>query len=575
MSFDHLTLMRDSRISLPAYGHVMGQKEDEDLPFNPNAITRDLQNTVLEYVNDTPRDPLTNQTKFLALCGGRQNGKSLCVELALYPKAAYTPGWDHVCMADKKERADYLHERVHFAHQRWPETIRSPTIPSKERRQLTFDPEVKLGGRMRTLSAQDGAAGIGQSMSSFHGSEIPFWPDAGDVWTMLRPAIINRDNALMVLESTPAPADQPSVEWWKDILTDAKHGLDRWLYAFFPFWDGLLARRPWIYGTPTNEELRLLEKWGHAGLSLENLAFRRITLDGDPQIRRNPDLFGVWYPFDDLTCWLGAIKGVIHTSLIEKALARIGHPVEWRGTYLEYEDPEEGAQYVLGADGSGFGVRDHAAFQVLKVYKGEWTQVACFSDNVADPVEFTAAILKAAERYNRALVVVESNGVGAGPLSLLIASGYRNLFYEAKGKPGKWASGKSVDEMTGALCDALRDVLYVFDKDTLDQCSTYRNDKRIEDGAVAEMLRGHIGRGRRKRHHWDKVSALKMAVMGALSMSVRSKPDAEEPDNVVPLFSQMPFDQREQWISAEAARKAPAKRSGSTYRRVTPKKWRR
>jgi len=70
----------------------------------------------------------------------------LTAELCGYVKAAYTPGWDHVCIADNKKRAEYLHSRVHFCHELWPETIRSPTIPNREARQLTFNS--KAGGKI-------------------------------------------------------------------------------------------------------------------------------------------------------------------------------------------------------------------------------------------------------------------------------------------------------------------------------------------------------------------------------------------------------------------------------------------
>ena len=70
---------------------------------------------------------------------------------------------------------------------------------------------------------------------------------------------------------------------------------------------------------------------------------------------------GRLYPFDDLTCWLSGASGVIHRSMLERHTEAADF--EWRGTYMEYEPPQPGAVYVLGADPAGYGVRDHAAFQ--------------------------------------------------------------------------------------------------------------------------------------------------------------------------------------------------------------------
>jgi hypothetical protein len=554
--------LRNPVISLPRFGKIIDQKTNQLIAYDPEQITYNQQNTILNYVNAPPMTDYS-QARWLVLLKSRQTGGSLTAELAYYPKAAYTVGYDHVAIADTDDRANYLHQRVHLAHQNWPAEFRAPTIPNRESRQLTF--EGKIGGKMRTMSARQSAAGIGQSISSLHASELPFWDDAAHVFNLLLPSMINRDHASMIMESTPAPQDSGSVDWWKDMCTDAKYGIGRWIYAFFPFWDGKLNQRPWSKDwMPDQEELRLLNQYHKSGLRLENLAFRRFMMETDKEIRRNPQLFSVFYPFDDVSCWQGIRNG----ALPERALLKHEQTGlrEWFGPYQEYEQPEADAKYVIGADGAGWGVRDHAAFQVLKIYQGEWTQVACFAAPNYDPVEFTALLLATAEKYNMAEIVVESNGVGAGPLSLIIANGYRNLYYENPGKPGKTATGKSVGEMTGYLIDALQDELILNDKDTLHQLKSYRNDKLVEDAVAVELLRGTIGRRRRERHHWDKVSALKMAIIGARESTQPRKPRLNLPANVV-LFGNMTWDQRQSY-DKELAAVAKTQKSRTKYRPV-------
>ena len=73
---------------------------------------------------------------------------------------------------------------------------------------------------------------------------------------------------------------------------------------------------------------------------------------------------------------------------------------------MEYEQPESGAVYVMGVDPAGYAARDHAAFQVLKIYDGEWTQVAAFG-GITDPVLFAKKIYEVGRKYNNALVAVE------------------------------------------------------------------------------------------------------------------------------------------------------------------------
>ena len=520
---------------------------------------------MLTYASCPPRT-VHGQTKWLVLLGPRQMGKSLTAAFCGYSKAAYIPGYDQVIIADTKDRADYLHKRIHFLHNRWAHEVRSPTVPSRETRQLTFDSD--YGGRMRVLSGAAGAVGIGQSIDFLHASEVGYWPDAGGQWSLINPAIINRDECMVMLECTPVPSSAPSSIWWKDTCADAKKGQGRWLYKFVPFWDSQLNVRPWPKGSAfTNEELDLLNRYQHLGLRPENLAFRRFTLESDREITRNPDLFMVYYPLDDVTCWIASTGGVIHKSVLERHLKK--KLVEHTDAYMEFEPPEPQAQYVIGVDPAGYAARDHAAFQVLKVYENEWKQVACYADTT-DPVTFSRQLLKVATRYNKALVAVESNGVGVAVIALMQEAGYRNMFSEVFGKPGIHTSSQLLDKLMGFLIDALMDQLNLSDEDTVKQLLGYGDDKKMEDGVRQEMRAGGtVSKGKRSRHHWDLVSALLMAVRAARSMPRRTKLGSEDTtvSNVVP-FSKLTYDETQRYREEVQARKrVTSKKRRSKYRR--------
>ena len=556
--------LRNPSVSLTQFGRVMDQRTGSEAIFDPKALTHDLQATIMSYFSKPPQTD-TGQTCWLALLGPRQTGKSTAGELCAYPVTAYSPGWDHVCIADTKDRAEYLHRRVHYTHARWPEGVRAPTVPNREIRQLTFDERV--GGKMRILSGESGAVGIGQSPDSFHGSELPYWADAGAQFTLIYPSMVNRDHSLMFLESTPAPADAPSAEWWHDHCREAKRGGGRWLYSFFPFWDGKLNRRPWHKTWKLDiEELRLLDKYGSEGLTKENLSFRRLMLETDSAIRRNPDLFQVYYPFDDITCWISTSSSVIHGSLLDRHKKSILNP--WVGPYQEYEKPEPGAFYVIGVDPAGYAARDHAAFQVLKVYDGEWTQVACFADHT-EPIPFSKKILEIARRYNDAVVAVESNGVGAAVLALLEELDCKKIYHEKAYRPGITATSKSVDQMLSWLQEALKDELILNDSDTLDQLISYKHDKRVEKTASSEILYGRKSdRRRRDRHHWDKISALQMAIVAARKAPRRyKKVEPKGLENVI-LFKDLTWNQIQSYRKKVNTDKGRKKKSRVTYRSV-------
>ena len=207
---------------------------------------------------------------------------------------------------------------------------------------------------------------------------------------------------------------------------------------------------------------------------------------------------------------------------------------------MEYEAPEHDAIYVIGVDPSGHAARDHASFQVLKIYDGEWTQVACFATNI-DPLAFSRKLEEVGRYYNNAKIVVESNGVGQSVLALLREWDYSNIYYEKKRRPGFTTTAKSIDMTLGYLVDALLDDLIFYDKDTLEQLQSYRNDKQVEENPNSEIVRGKVSKKRRPRHHWDKISALQMAIVGARVAPRRMKPTTGE--NVI-LLGQYTYNER-------------------------------
>jgi hypothetical protein len=485
------------------------------IKYDPGRITRTLQQTVLAYCSEPPRNAY-GQTRWLLVLKPRQAGISTLVANCGYVKAAYLPEQDVVTIADTRDRAQYLHTRVHALHRAWPEEFRGQTIPNREARQMSF----VHGSKIRTLSADGQGVGIGLTPSFLHMSELPWWVDLGGVLGNLRPALEQRKNVLVIGETTPGPMKEPSAERTKELVRDAKLGNGRWLLSFAPWWDGVMNARPWKpEWSLTNEELRLLEAYGEQGLGLDNLCFRRMMLE-EPEFRRDPTLFEIFYPSTDTDCWGKGSSGVIPAHAVEKhqKLDLVQAPEG----YAEFEAPEADALYVIGVDPVGQAARDHGAFQVLKVYDGEWKQVARYNGHTG-PNELEPLLRLTGERYNTARIVVESNGVGQAILALLKVNGYRGIYHEGLGRAGVVSTGHNADKHLSWLIDALMDDLVLLDAETVSQLADYRHDKRIEESATSEQIRHATNKRRRDRHHWDLVSALIMAVIGARTVPRRSK----------------------------------------------------
>jgi hypothetical protein len=562
MDFSTMQELRDPAITLEAFGTILDQRTGEIVPYDSGAIAPYLQASMLDFVGNTPRDDDGNK-KWLAVLASRQVGKSATAALATYIRTAYYPGTYSAIITDTKERSEDLFRTVLSCHEHMPDEVRVPTIPNPERRQITFG----HNGKIRTLSAQSNMVGIGRAFDALQISEPVFMPNAPEMWTGILPAAINRAEASILLECTPGPMSAPGAEWYRDICDAAARGQGRWQFLFAPFYSSLLNERTWKSGDRlTQYEIKLLEQFGSQGkapesnpgdwryLTLENLAFRRHILEMDAEIRRVPELFKVFFPTDAITCWAEPGGAAIPSHALERHIERINEMEEWRppdGMYQEYEPPEPGAVYVIGADPAGYLGGDQAAFQVLKVYVEEVVQVATFSSNEVVPQEFARHLLEAATRYNDAEVVCESTGVGLATLSVL-EMGYldgvvlpdgkggekryylKNLYYhhmatKAEVKPGRPATPRTNAEGLAALIDTLMDTMKLNDRDTLKQLRSYRRDKEVAASDKWQILNeGKKMTGRRAKHHYDKVSALMIACAAVRRAPQRYKPMTNE-----------------------------------------------
>lgn len=610
---EHWGLMRNVRESLPEFGTILDLKAGRMRRYNPNAIAPHLQWGILDYISDpyregeNPEDP-NAFSDILCVLASRQQGKSATAALGVSTRASFMPGSYSAIIADVKDRAEDLFRACLLNQKRMPENIRSPAPDSKEKRQLSF----LNGAKVRTLSAEQGNVGIGRPFDNLHLSELPFWDDAAGNWNLLWPAINNRGNNRTILESTPAEMSNPSAEWYRDICTDARLGRGRWRFLFAPFYSSKLNERPWNpEWNLTAYEADLLDKWGPKGLypesapgelrylTLENLAFRRETMAMDVKVRRFPELFEVFYPVDSVTCWKSGLGGSIPSSALDRHRAAVLVPWGAHVRYKQYSDPKPGAIYVIGADPAGWGGGDQAAFQVLEVWDDQLIQVATFSSNEVQPTEFARLLIEESRKWNDAMVICENNGVGLATTQLLHqahkegitlrnAHGkderyhLKNMYYHqlasrSEQVPG-WPSNKStLQEVLGTLIDELMDRLVLRDEETVNQLGSYRRDKDVQESDNYRILNGNDQgmKGRRGKHHWDRVSALMIAAFGSrrVPRRIRVKPE-EMKDRELGKALTFAEQRKLQELAAEAA-KTPAQRAEERKKRSRYKPTRR
>lgn len=129
--------------------------------------------------------------------------------------------------------------------------------------------------------------------------------------------------------------------------------------------------------------------------------------------------------------FIGAQNTLISASAILSIAKKKPILVLENNTLNIYEKPEEDSKYIICVDVSKGRGQDYSTFNVVNISKHPFTQVATFRDNNISPLLFPTVIMKYANAYNEALVLIEANDQG-----FMVASGllydleYDNVFVE-------------------------------------------------------------------------------------------------------------------------------------------------
>lgn len=114
-------------------------------------------------------------------------------------------------------------------------------------------------------------------------------------------------------------------------------------------------------------------------------------------------------------------------------------PLRDIGGVTIYEEPEAERKYVITVDVSRGKGLDYSAFQVIDTTKMPYRQVCTYRNNMITPIDYTAAVHRAALFYNTASIMVEINDIGDQVASILFEEyEYENmLLTENNGREGK------------------------------------------------------------------------------------------------------------------------------------------
>lgn len=524
--------------------------------FNTCQGVRDDASTGYFTATPTQRQVLdfVHQNAWSDIKKGRQGKTSTAIALGvLLRDCQYLEGMQGVLIADTRETAEMLFERIVYAYEREDESVRMPLARGK--RPATRHIKFVHGGGVTVLTMGSKAPAVGRSIDRLHISEFGEAQWQEQAATNMFPTVAKRPNAMVILEGTPGLAGSHDEKMWRSALL----GRGRFKALFLPWYEEAANRVPGIYGeardrlltlsavmpsgadpgsdadtlaaTPFSEmpdderavvlDAMLTEEerayFGSIpGACLLNVLFRRAALD--TEFAGDPRLFSAEYPKDPYDGWLGSKHPIMPHDAVKALLARAkpdgAFPVAPGGCF-EIHAPEPKAAYLIVGDPAHYGeTGDPSALTAWRVQE-ERMQLVSFWQGREDPGRFAARVAAVQERYSTRLalgepttIAIESNAMGC--IQALLDAGVDGLFWCERKKPGWFASDQRILRGEGRAVDLLRKGLVeIAAESVLQQIVDYDGSKREKRGRTPDG----------ERHHFDLARTFIIAADVARTLS--------------------------------------------------------
>lgn len=327
----------------------------------------------------------------------RQQGFSTYVGGRFYHRASLNHGVGVFILTHEQAATDNLFNMVARYHEHSPLKPHTGAANAKE---LLFD---RLDSGYSVATAGQKAVGRSKTVQLFHGSEVAFWPNAGDHFAGVGQAIPDLPGTEIILESTANGITGEFYERWQQ----AEAGVGDYIAIFSPwFWEpgyrrtppeGFTLRRDKMQG----EDISEAEYAKLHGLDLEQMCWRRAKIAE----LKDPMLFMQEYPAtaDE------AFQATGHDSFIKG-------PLVLRARKNTIDDPL--GPLVIGVDPSRFG---DDLFAIVwrkgrKILKKETIEKI-------DIVQGANKIKQIIDQDDPARVFIDAGGLGAGVYDLLCSFG--------------------------------------------------------------------------------------------------------------------------------------------------------
>ena len=347
------------------------------VPFSPYPYQRKM----FQHFNDN---------RFSVVLACRQSGKSISSVGYILWYAIFHPEKTIAILANKGATAREMLSRVTLALENLPFFLQ-PGCRALNKGNIEFSNNSEI-----IAAATSGSSIRGLSINLLFLDEFAFVEQANKFYTSTYPVITSGKTT-------------------KVIITSTANGIGN---VFYNIWEGA------VQGTNDFKPFRV-DWWDVPG---RDDKWKQQTIANTSELQFEQE-FG--------NTFLGHSDTLIATDKLLGLKAK--SPMEYKEDLglRFYDKPEEGHRYIMTVDTSRGRGQDFSTFNVIDITARPFKQVCVYRNNMVSPLLFPDIIVKIANLYNEAMVLIESNDAGQVVCNAVYYEHeYENTFVESSIKRG-------------------------------------------------------------------------------------------------------------------------------------------
>jgi len=347
------------------------------------------------FQEDMSRTITDNRFTVIKTC--RQAGKTTTSAAVILWHAIFNDSYTIAILANKLSTAREILSRVQRGYENLPKWLQQGVITWNKT-------NIELENGSQIIAASTASSAIrGFSINFLYLDEFAFVPRniQDDFFTSVYPTIISGTNTKVVITSTP-------------------NGFD----LFYKIWINSVEGR--------NEYANFSVSWWDVPGRDDEWREKTIANTSEDQFRQEFEAE-----------FLGSANTLISPNVLRSLTFTTPISSHYEGSLTVYKEPEKGGVYFCVVDTSrGVGM-DASAFVVIDVSSVPYEVVACYKNNIIDPLVYPDVIHNVVKNYNEAYTLVEINDNGQQIADILHHDyEYENIiFTSVKGRAGQVIGG--------------------------------------------------------------------------------------------------------------------------------------